>query len=323
MKTRYFLCILPLLAVVACNKTAAPEVVSAPASFKIVVDDTKTAIDDQHHWTWEGTETVKVAEVLTQEQTTNHIYNFTCTEVTDGVATFTCATFDGDFATKKYAVLYNNTRTGNFNRNQFKSQGGAYSTSVLVPMTQTYTPGNYLGIANGIIPMYGLINENGGYMASAVEMSTNTAIVALNLTSNAAATVGKITLETSVPHTNGSGGVTRLGIAGINLVDYHSYTDEAPVQRHTGSAFSAISSESTSIIELTCGGEALEAGVAKEFGFVVVANLDLETLTFKVYDTADNQLGSDITLDLHNVSSTTITDGKLASRMIYHKSATI
>ena len=300
MKKNILFITLLLATVCSCNKESvdSPEKATAASFTALAPDsDTKTSIDGSLNMTWNVGDIAWVYPVpktyptpedgKTQKAYTSPTY-YTFTNQTAGdAALFRCEDFTpGSFGVGDPYFVFYGTKPYKFN--VFRSSTEVddtditqYTITANIPSDQVFDPTHPLGISDGTIPMYAVINA-GTHEPNAVQFQTQSCILKFVITnsSGAAVNIHHITMNSA-----------NLKLAGqiSHYITLYPNLDEKLFQGYTGS----------NGINLNCNDYTLANGATRPFSFVMAA-LGIEssfqsfgTLTWTVYSDETTVLFTD------------------------------
>lgn len=328
MNAKYLIFAIPVMVLCACNKENSKDLEQCgTVSFTAIANtgETKTTVETDgstYTMTWTGNESAKVRELLKEsvgwegtslwKDVATPTYTFTNSRV-GTYSTFTSESFTpGEFAADHlYLIRTPNptyTRVEYHRANASSSTVDKYALYDRIPNNQVYNESNSMGLADNIIPLYGLVEKDRGgeYEPSFVRMHTSAAIVKLVVTnSGSAKTIDHITMESAKTDKG-------CGLAGSV---YCLLTPSNPNSSLAVYTLTTGTDTYFSLITLDCGDVSIANGETKIFSFVVapIGRTGYQgNFTWKIYED-----GNDTPISVEeNTSGTQLQAGKVYKKAI-------
>lgn len=346
MKKLFLAIILPSLALCACNKGTLSNDLNetGEVSFTAVLgsESTKTTMTMSettpgsgyytYNMAWEGgsDEAIRVSTIPLTYPTpedgikrNNHYptaYKFRNTSAAGESAVFSCGSLTTFASHVPYLVTYPYSGDINMYINRATSDISdvtitLYEFATWIPREQTYNSSNAMGLADGVIPMFGRIEKDGGsgFEPGAVTLHTTAAIVKFVL-------INDSTSDKAIDHIimRCAKSGYMCGISGSTYSYLKSQTENFTYSYQGQYGGTSYYSKNVKI-NLDCGDVIIPAGQEKVFSFVVAGDQPRSThigdLTWEVYT---DEGGSTAIATATNTASNTLECGK-----VYTKTCTI
>ena len=327
MNAKYLIFAIPVMVFCACNKENSRDLEQCgTVSFTAIANtgETKTTVETDgstYTMSWTGNESAIVRELLKESagwdgdalwvNATTTSYTFT-NKIVGTYSTFTCKSFTpGEFAADHlYLIRTPNptyTRVECHRPNKSSSTVDTYAIYDAIPNNQVYNAGNTMGLAENIIPLYGLVEKSRGgeYEPSAVKMHTSAAIVKLVVTnSGSAKKIDHITMECD--NTSKGNGLAGSAFCEVTPSNPNSSISVNSLETSAGRYYN--------LITLDCGDVTIAKDETKTFSFVVASiPRSLQgNYTWKIYED-----GNDTPISIeYNTASTRLQAGKVYKKAI-------